>query len=78
MTSIQTDIITCDTEILGGIPVFTGTRVPVKTLLDYLEAGDSLNEFIDDFPNVARHQAINFLEQASQLFFQQMSNARAF
>ncbi len=47
-----------DPDILGGVPVFCGTRVPVKTLLDYLEAGDSLNEFLDHFPSVRREQAI--------------------
>ncbi|MBD2080598.1 DUF433 domain-containing protein [Leptolyngbya sp. FACHB-17] len=53
-----------DREILGGTPVFIGTRVPVKTLMDYLEAGDSLNEFLDHFPSVSRNQAIAALELA--------------
>ena len=44
-------------EILGGTPVFAGTRVPVRTLFDYLEAGDRLDDFLDDFPTVAREQA---------------------
>ncbi len=48
-------------EILGGTPVFIGTRVLIKTLLDYLEAGDSLNEFIDHFPSVSREQAVEAL-----------------
>lgn len=47
-----------DPEILGGKPVFVGTRVPVKTLWDYLEGGDSLDVFLDDFPSVSREQAI--------------------
>lgn len=47
-----------DPDILGGLPVFRGTRVPLRTLLDYLEAGDSLDEFLDDFPSVTREQAI--------------------
>ena len=47
-----------DPDILGGTPVFVGTRVPMKTLLDYLEAGDSLDEFLDHFPSVSREQAI--------------------
>ena len=55
-------IVHSDPEILGGVPVFVGTRVPVKTLYDYLEAGDSLDEFLDDFPAVAREQAIATLE----------------
>ncbi len=49
---------------MGGTPVFAGTRVPVQTLLDYLEAGDSIDEFLDGFPSVRRDQVIGFLEQA--------------
>jgi uncharacterized protein (DUF433 family) len=49
---------------MGGAVVFTGTRVPVQTLLDYLEAGDSIDEFLTGFPTVSREQAIEFLEQA--------------
>jgi uncharacterized protein (DUF433 family) len=47
-----------DPDILGGTPMFIGTRVPVRTLIDYLEAGDSLNDFLEDFPSVAREQAV--------------------
>jgi uncharacterized protein (DUF433 family) len=54
-------VITRDPGILGGEPVFAGTRVPVKTLTDYLEAGDSIDVFLDDFPTVSRTQV---LEQA--------------
>ena len=54
-------------EILGGIPVFIGTRVPIKTLLDYLEAGDSLDEFLDHFPSVSSKQAIEGLELAKEI-----------
>ena len=50
--------------VLGGTPVFAGTRVPVRTLIDYLEAGDSLNAFLADFPTVTREQAIAVLERA--------------
>ena len=53
-----------DPEIMGGTPVFQGTRVPVQTLLDYLEGGDTLNEFLDGFPGVSREQAVAFLEMA--------------
>ena len=49
-------------DILGGTPVFRGTRVPVKTLLDYLEHGNSLDEFLDDFPTVRKNQATGVLE----------------
>ena len=51
-------------EVLGGTPVFSGTRVPVQTLLDYLEAGDSIDEFLDGFPSVTREQVLSFLEMA--------------
>ena len=53
-------------NILGGIPVFAGTRVPVKTLFDYLKANHPLNDFLDDFPTVARGQAQQVLEAAGQ------------
>jgi uncharacterized protein (DUF433 family) len=55
-----------DPDILGGTPVFVGTRVPARNLLDYLEAGDSLDEFLKDFPSVTREQAIAALEFAKQ------------
>jgi uncharacterized protein (DUF433 family) len=54
----EAPVIHSDPEILGGTPVFVGTRVPIKNLLDYLEAGDSLDEFLDHFPSVGREQAI--------------------
>ncbi len=49
---------------MGGTPVFSGTRVPVQTLLDYLQAGDSIDEFLAGFPTVSRTQVVDFLEQA--------------
>jgi uncharacterized protein (DUF433 family) len=58
-------VVTADPEIMSGEPCFAGTRVPVRTLLDYLEGGDSLDEFLEDFPTVAREQAIAFLEQSA-------------
>lgn len=60
-------IVHSDPDILGGTPVFIGTRVPIKILLDYLEAGDSLNEFLDHFPSVSRQQAIATLELAKEM-----------
>jgi uncharacterized protein (DUF433 family) len=51
-------------DVMGGTPVFCGTRVPVQTLLDYLEAGDSIDEFLAGFPSVTREQVIDFLEAA--------------
>jgi uncharacterized protein (DUF433 family) len=65
-------IIHSDPDILGGVPVFVGTRVPVKTLYDYLEGGDSLDEFLNDFPSVTREHAIAALELARE-----MTEARA-
>jgi uncharacterized protein (DUF433 family) len=57
-------VISCDPDVMGGTPVFAGTRVPVQTLLDYLEGGESIDEFLDGFPSVRREQVIQFLEQA--------------
>ena len=57
-------VITVDPQIQGGVPVFGGTRVPVKNLFDYLEAGDSLDQFLADFPSVQRDAAVAVLEQA--------------
>jgi uncharacterized protein (DUF433 family) len=57
-------LITVDPEIHSGTPVFAGTRVPIKTLFDHLEAGDSLEVFLDDFPSVKREHAVALLEEA--------------
>ena len=59
-------VIHSNPEILGGTPVFVGTRVPLRNLIDYLEAGNSLEEFLDDFPTVSRDQAIAALEAAHE------------
>ena len=58
------EVLSSDPEVQGGAVVFSGTRVPVKNLIDYLEAGDSLEEFLDDFPSVTREQAVAALELA--------------
>jgi uncharacterized protein (DUF433 family) len=58
-------VIHSDPEILGGTPVFCGTRVPVKNLIDYLAAGDTLDRFLDDFPSVRREQAVAALAAPS-------------
>jgi uncharacterized protein (DUF433 family) len=60
-------VIVSDPEILGGTPCFRGTRVPVDSRIDYLEAGDSLGEFLDNFPSVSREAAIAALEEAKAL-----------
>ena len=59
-------LITVDPRIQGGTPVFAGTRVPVKNLFDYLEGGESLDQFLDDFPSVTRDVAVAVLEQARE------------
>lgn len=61
------NVIHSDPEILGGTPVFVGTRVPLQALIDYLEGGHPLSEFLDDFPTVSREQAVAALEQAKEL-----------
>jgi uncharacterized protein (DUF433 family) len=61
------DIIVKDPQILGGTPVFRGTRVPFQALLDYLEGGETLDEFLDDFPTVTRTNAVAALEHAKAL-----------
>lgn len=58
-------------DVLGGTPVFAGTRVPVQSLFDYLEEGDSLDEFLDDFPAVTREHAVRVLERMKEVFLAQ-------
>ena len=65
-TQNDTPVIHSDPEIMSGTPVFVGTRVPFQTLLDYLEAGQPLSEFLEDFPTVPKEQAIAALEQAKE------------
>jgi uncharacterized protein (DUF433 family) len=60
------EVVHRDPEIMGGTPVFVGTRVPLQHLFDYLEAGDSLDEFLESFPTVTREQAIAALEIARE------------
>jgi uncharacterized protein (DUF433 family) len=59
-------IVHSDPEILSGTPVFVGTRVPVQALLDFLEGGDTIEEFLDNYPGVTREQAVAFLEEAGR------------
>jgi uncharacterized protein (DUF433 family) len=70
-TSSVQSVITCDDEILSGTPVFKSTRAPIKNLIDYLEAGDSLDEFPDDFPSVSRDQVIQTLELVKEMLLTQ-------
>ena len=59
-------IITASPDVMGGTPVFAGTRVPVQTLLDYLKGGESIGDFLEGFPTVRREQVIAFLEQTEE------------
>ncbi|MFN5763058.1 MAG: DUF433 domain-containing protein [Pseudanabaena sp.] len=65
---MENQLIVRDHEILSGIPVFKGTRVPVKNLVDYLEAGDSLEEFLDDFPTVQKEKVVKFLNLSNKYY----------
>ena len=64
MAAAKQSLITSTPDILGGTPVFRGTRVPVQTLIEYLEGGQTIDEFLDGFPTVTREQVIAFLEEA--------------
>ena len=66
-------VICRDPEIMSGTPVFCGTRVPVQTLIEYLEAGDSIDEFLKGFPTVTRDQVIAFLEEAKEKLVESVS-----
>jgi len=64
------DAIVVDKDILGGTPVFKGTRVPVKNLFDYLEAGDSLNDFLNDFDYISKEDCLTVLKASEQLLIE--------
>ena len=66
-----------DPDILGGTPVFAHTRVPVRILMEYLEAGDRLDDFLEDFPSVSRDQAVSVLEQARMILVGEQDEAAA-
>jgi len=72
---VSTQLIERDPEKLGGTPVFSGTRVPIKNLFDYLEAGDSLDTFLDDFPTVTHEQALGALEASKEWLLTQYETA---
>ena len=65
-TSMNTQIVASSPEVMGGTPVFAGTRVPVQTLMDYIKGGESIDDFLDGFPTVTREQVIAFLEVAQE------------
>ncbi len=59
-------IVSISKEVMGGTPVFAGTRVPIQTLIDYLKAGDTIDDFLEGFPTVSREQVVEFLEEAER------------
>jgi uncharacterized protein (DUF433 family) len=67
MQTMKRKIVSSKPDVMGGAPVFPGTRVPIQTLIDYLEAGDSINDFLKGFPSVKKKQVIAFLERAKEL-----------
>lgn len=73
----MTKVIHSSRDILGGTPVFEGTRVPVKALFDHLEAGDALEVFLDDFPTVSREQAVLVLELAKEALVSKIDESLA-
>lgn len=62
--TVSESVVKIDPEIMSGAPCFVGMRVPIQNLIDYLEGGDSIDEFLEDFPTVSREQVISFLEEA--------------
>ena len=65
-TAMREPIVTSSPDVMGGTPVFAGTRVPVQTLLDYLKGGETIDDFLDGFPTVTKEQVIAFLEEAEE------------
>ncbi len=63
---VKNTVVQCSQDVLGGTPVFKGTRVPIITFIDYLEGGDRLDDFLEDFPTVTRTQALQLLELAKE------------
>lgn len=61
---MKTQVVSISKDVMGGTPVFAGTRVPIQTLIDFLTAGDSIDDFIEGFPTVSRKQVIEYLKQA--------------
>ena len=72
MSTPKNEVVTKDPEILGGTPAFRGTRVPFQALLDYLEGGQTLDDFLEDFPTVSREAAVHALEHAKSLVVSQL------
>jgi uncharacterized protein (DUF433 family) len=63
LDAMKSSVVTSSPDVMGGTPVFAGTRVPIENLLDYLEGGESIEDFLEGFPSVSRDQVITFLEE---------------
>lgn len=61
---MKTRVVSISKDVMGGTPVFAGTRVPIQTLMDFLKAGDSIDDFVEGFPTVSREQVVEYLKQA--------------
>jgi uncharacterized protein (DUF433 family) len=70
---MKRSVVSLDPEVMGGTPVFSGTRVPIQTFIEYLEAGDSIDQFLEGFPSVTREQVIAFLEEAKDKLVESVS-----
>jgi uncharacterized protein (DUF433 family) len=70
---MKRSVVSRDPEVMGGTPVFSGTRVPIQTLIEYLEAGDSIDQFLEGFPSVTREQVVAFLEEAKDKLVESVS-----
>jgi len=70
---MKQSVVSCNPDIMGGTAVFAGTRVPVQTLRDYLEGGESIDDFLEGFPSVTREQVIGFLEEAKDRLVESVS-----
>ena len=73
LCAMKSAVISRDPEVMGGTPVFAGTRVPVQTLLDHIEAGDTIDQFLEGFPSVRREQVVRFLEDAKDRLVETVS-----
>jgi uncharacterized protein (DUF433 family) len=71
--TMKRSVVSRDSEVMGGTPVFSGTRVPIQTFIEYLEAGDSIDQFLEGFPSVTREQVIAFLEEAKDKLVESVS-----
>jgi uncharacterized protein (DUF433 family) len=74
LVRMKKKVVSVDPEVMGGTPCFTGTRVPIQTFLDYVEGGDSIDEFLANFPTVRRNQVIAFLQNATEYFVAIVTN----